>query len=201
MRTSRSVKRNRIGKPHDQGFSLVELVVVIAIMAVLGGLFITGLNLIFGLPSRECARELKSELEKVRTDAMGKTEASLYLYKAADGIYFRESYHGFSPDEKQMDETGSKRAPVKIGNDRVTLKYLEKSEDPSLLEGSLSALEAKCKELDAAGITLHWNRETGGFISVGEDVCLRAILVQSGGHTWRLTLHEMTGVVDLERAE
>ena len=74
---------------NQKGYSMVELVVVIAILAVLTGSGITFLGLLPGSAVKGCAREITSQLEKTRTNALSFENAACYLYCKDDGIYMR----------------------------------------------------------------------------------------------------------------
>lgn len=66
---------------NQQGFSLVELIVVIAIMGVLavGGLI--SLSLVSGQHVKSCYKELEAHLQQARLMAMSKADASLTVYQ------------------------------------------------------------------------------------------------------------------------
>ena len=170
----------RILKNDNRGITLAELIIVISILGVVSGMFLTGLNLIFGLPARQCARELKSELEKVRIDTMGKAAgASVFLKKKTDGIYFQENYEGISPDERDMADA-EKQKEKKIGTDRVTIQC-----NGSPLPESME---------------IAFQRETGGLKkpSSTEDLTFS---VKSGSHTWNLKISHLTGKIELEKSK
>jgi prepilin-type N-terminal cleavage/methylation domain-containing protein len=67
-------------KNNNRGFSLVEIVVTLAIMAVLTGTVSYGLSLSSGKKAEECARKLASELQSMRTLSLGKYEVIGKLY-------------------------------------------------------------------------------------------------------------------------
>ena len=69
----------------NAGFSLVELVVVIAIMAILVGVIAIGYNSIMGTDARECASDLNAYLAETKTGTLGKDYQELKLYATVDG--------------------------------------------------------------------------------------------------------------------
>ncbi len=74
-------------KNADKGLSIVELVVVIAIMTIVaaGGLSLTGM-----IPRRQvlgCANELVYSMDKTRTNAMSFKSSELWIHMEADGLY------------------------------------------------------------------------------------------------------------------
>lgn len=69
----------------NRGFSLVELIVVMGIMAVLGGVMFMGVSMISGKPADKCAEKIKTVIQSSRVTTMGRTNVSLKIYRAADG--------------------------------------------------------------------------------------------------------------------
>lgn len=87
-------KTNKIG---NQGFSFVELIIVVAIITVIGGVMTLGLSLLTSKPVEECTRKLQIALEGNRTTTMGKLSAELYLYVNSEGdIMMKEVIDGSS---------------------------------------------------------------------------------------------------------
>lgn len=71
---------------HDnRGFSLVELIIVVAMSAALLGVMGYGMSLSDGKPAQECARKLASALQHGRTETMGKYRNVITVTKEADG--------------------------------------------------------------------------------------------------------------------
>lgn len=94
---------------HNQrGFSLLELVVVIAIMGVVavGGLL--SMSLVFGQNVKSCYKELEGYLQKTRMMAMSKEDAKLKIYTKSDGVYV---------------DLSTESREVKIGKAGITVSY------------------------------------------------------------------------------
>lgn len=79
---------------NDKGLSLVELIVVVAIMTILTGAAGFGISLISGKPAQAAANKWTAKLERIRTVGMGKNEATVGLEYRSDGIYLTESVNG-----------------------------------------------------------------------------------------------------------
>lgn len=67
-------------KKDNRGVSLVELIIVIAIMSIIIGMTGYGLSLVSNKPVDECAKKIEMALNRNRTNAMGKKEAYIEFY-------------------------------------------------------------------------------------------------------------------------
>lgn len=93
-------------KRDDKGFTLVEMIVILAIIAVIGGVVVLGLNLISGKPVTQCARQMQILLEQNRTVAMGKENTYVVIYKSSDGVMAQEYINGLvNGDPKRIGES------------------------------------------------------------------------------------------------
>lgn len=66
------------------GYSLVELIIVIAIMAVLTGVAIIGINSVSGMKAKSCAEQILSYMNETKTNALGFDGSKLKLYRESD---------------------------------------------------------------------------------------------------------------------
>lgn len=71
---------------NNKGLSLVEIILVVAILSAMVGFTGYGLSLISGKPAEECAEKLCSTMQHARTMTMGKNKTSLILSRDADGM-------------------------------------------------------------------------------------------------------------------
>ncbi len=70
----------RIRKKDNRGMTLVEIIIVLALMTVIAGLTGYGLSLISNKPVQECTKKIEIALNRNRTNSMGKKEAWLEFY-------------------------------------------------------------------------------------------------------------------------
>lgn len=76
----------------NRGFSLIEVVIVVAIMSVMIGTISYGLSFSSGKPAEQAAQELTSQLQHTRTSTMGKFRVDITIRKdATDGTTVFES--------------------------------------------------------------------------------------------------------------
>jgi len=91
----------------NEGFSLVELIVIIAIIAILGTVAFAGVGMLTGWNINKCVEILDGGLSQKRVSAMSKSASYLTITRDADGNYY-------------MELTGSPREKIASGNISIT---------------------------------------------------------------------------------
>ena len=73
------------GKSNNKGFSLIELVVIIAIMALGVGVVSLSVSLVTGAQARKAFEKMESQLDETKTGAMSRFDETLTItYKSKD---------------------------------------------------------------------------------------------------------------------
>ncbi len=174
---------------NNKGYSLVELIIVIVIMALLSGTVLFSISMIFGASAKACANDIKEALAENKVTAMGKSEAKVEIYRDAsdNNIYIIQWVkEGGVWKPKKVDDAGN-AVPEKVGNSRVYVAYEEKD---SSTEVELTA---------GSSLQLCYDRGNGGFSKKSENCILcEKIYVKGGSRSYVLTLTELTGKVELE---
>lgn len=110
----------------ERGFSLVELIVVIAIISIIGSGAYSMLGLMSGKYARESATKTQAALSQTKVAAMSKSKgAALYdvyirIYTDADGAIYLDSVTGRGTSEEF-------RTTERIGNAKVTVRAVKGS--------------------------------------------------------------------------
>ncbi len=139
------VKKNR-------GFTLVEMIVVVAIFSILLGILIPSLNPISGFRVQRAANSIGSALDRTRTEAMSRLVGEMKLEYTSDGYYI--SYYldrGKTGGKSNVQE----EQPEKVAPKGTRISYTDSNGNTvNLWEGSTNSL------------ILTYNRATGGFLPI-----------------------------------
>lgn len=164
----------------NRGISLVEIIIVLAIMTVAGGAMLIGIGMISGKPAQKCSQKIVYSLERHRTTAMGKVDTEYKLYVGADGAIWL--------DEKVWEKNAPPAAPdrtssIPIGEKSVTVTYV---------------CGSATQDLASAPLTLKFRRGSGGFQpQAGGDYCTE-IKVSKAGKDYTIELVPLTGKVSIK---
>lgn len=160
-----------MGKKNHKGFSLVEMIVILAIMAIVtagAGVIVYNYK---SWNVSECMQEIDVGLAEAKVDCMSKVSGGLLLSRGSDGCYYMK----ISDKEEQ-----------KIGDDQVKIYYTD-SDSGSEIEIT-----------DSKTLFISYNRATGAFEPIetnaaGTSVYCKEIKIKRAGRTVVITLEKTTG--------
>jgi len=156
----------------NKGFSLIELIIVIAILGIVAVGSVIGFGMVNGRPADQCARSLRMALTNHRLSTMGKDSAFLEIYRQSDGsIWVYENLDGV---ETRTKLCGS-------GVDFEIHKN----------DGTMDTLPA-----GGAHITISFNRHNGSF-NLGQNI--HHLRISKASHIYNLRFYNLTGKVELTR--
>lgn len=102
---------------NNKGVSLVEIIIVIAILSVLGVSTFGGIHYLRYGNAKRCTYEIDAALNKIRLENMSKAEkANLYIYQYGGHYYMRVSPS--SPTEELLNSNGTE-----LGNNQFVISY------------------------------------------------------------------------------
>ena len=112
-------------KTNDLGFSLVELIIVVAIISLFVGMTGYGLSLSSGKPAEECARKLAACIQHGRTTTMGKYRNIITISKesGSEQIVVKEMVtvniedDGTEQTSERSSTVGSKGVKIEYSTD------------------------------------------------------------------------------------
>lgn len=164
-------------KINNKGFSLVELMVVVGIMAVVAGIFVFGFSLISNKQVDQCTKKIQMALENARTTSMGKSNVSLKFEYSGGKIYVNK--------EVTLNNSTTK-TKTEIGDGALVVEYKKSNEtDPVSL---------KTSPLDKVS----FNRSSGALKPLTGDVYLEYIKISNGKKTLKVKIEKLTGRVTIE---
>ena len=172
----------------NKGYSLLEVIVVIAILGVITGFLITSSGLLDGRRVKACADNISSLLEKVRMTNLGKDEVILTIYEdAGNGIKADIVTKVKSKAEVTgSGGTGTERTVVEdLSNDNVEIHY---STD---ISGSSPVF------LGTDKMYFNFSRNSGSIQST-TPAGIRCILVRKGNAEKKIKIYAETGKISLE---
>ena len=131
---------------NNKGYSLLEAIVIIAILGVLTGFMATSSGLFDGRRVKACADSVSSLLDKVRLANLGKDEVTLTIYKDTDKAIKAKIV---TKIVSRNDSITEKTFIEDVSDDNVEMSY---STD---ISGSAE------NPAGAAGMVFNFNRNTG----------------------------------------
>ena len=188
-------------KKDNKGFSLVELIIVIAVIGILGTMFIAGTGYVASSAARSLANSVKTGIGETRIKTMGKQETVFYFYKATDGKYYKQ-YLVKNDDgwmEPEPAELIGKHHPVvRYSEDGSTYTDMNAGDTGLLI--SFNRTNGKEKALSINGE--YKNDGTGALVAgTGENlnsIECRSIVITGGGATCNIKIEPATGKVTFE---
>lgn len=163
-------------KLNDDGFSLVEMIIVVVLTAVVGGFMFMGIRVLNSRPVDECARKLQMCLQNNRNTTMGKLEANIKIYTDDGYITVLESIDG--NDKKTIAGEKSVKVYAKVTG------------------------EANPVLLDTTGFTMSFDRSSGALKQIvggtydGEYV--EKFIVERGSKKMEVVIEQITGKVAIK---
>lgn len=141
-------------KMSNKGFTLVELIVVVAIFTILLGIAVPSLNSILGFRVNRAANSIASALDRTKIEASSRLVGEMKLEKRADGYYI--SYYldrGKVGGASHVTEDD----PEKIAPARTEISYTSS-------DGSSHVMAA------GDSLILTYDRATGSFLPIQSTV-------------------------------
>lgn len=171
----------------QRGFSLVELIIVIAIIAIIGSGVAGFLPVLNGKYAKEAATMTQSALAGSRMNALSKS-AGAAEYDVYIRIYTDDGYVYIDSVVKGVTTT------EKVGDRRVSVSGVKGMPGTTVHDQTVS-LE------DGAEIIIAFNRSDGSFNPIqGESgIYWKELYFTQGTHVYRLELVPRTGKFTLEK--
>lgn len=159
---------------NNGGYSIIELIIVLAIIAIIISTVFYSIILVFSANAKSCANNLQRSIGECKVTTMGKSAAYMELYRDADQNVYTRMY--------VMDSGGSyvPSEPQKVGTSRVYVAYTpEGGAETELLAGDK--------------IEIRFDRASGGFEEDASGNIYEKLHVQGGSKKYEIVLTKLTG--------
>ncbi len=159
---------------NNNGYSIIELIIVLAIIAIIISTVFYSIILVFSANAKSCANNIQRSIGDCKVTTMGKSAAYMELYRDADQNVYTRMY--------VMDSGGSyvPSEPQKVGTSRVYVAYTPKGDvETELLAGDK--------------IEIRFDRASGGFEEDASGNIYEKLHVQGGSKKYEIVLTKFTG--------
>jgi len=159
-----------------RGVSLVELIVVLAIMGVLAGAGVSLFGTLTGAKLNEASDKITAALGRTRTEALSRSDAEFTLYQNANGKYYVDIYYS--------GNTGGTTITEEVGASQLSMSYSNSDGTTTVISGTNQ-------------LKIQFDRSTGAIKSAyesnGSSIYTKNIVISAGTRTKTITLYTLTG--------
>ncbi len=174
--------KDMVRKNFNKGFTLIELIITIAIMAILTSMTVGGISIINSANARKSATKLDGKFDTLQVSAMTKSGTPyMYIYMKSDGLYCSIIRNKLNTRTALNTYLTSNSNEVQISGSNVAVSAT----------GSASVTLSTSNMLRVA-----YNKSSGAFIccTAGEvDSFDYNRIILKGRSTYHISLVETTG--------
>lgn len=182
-------------RKNNKGYSIQELIVVIAIMGILVGFLTMSVSILVGWDARECAENVENHLNHVRTDALARLGAEMRITRDATTDEYTVEYveYNYQDDGSgNMVQVATVTKSYLLGNKQVTMIcYFDDGTDVTIS--------------DTESVTLGFSRTSGAFTSIKindvtrTNVYCTSMDISRGGTIYEISMIPQTGKISMAR--
>lgn len=171
----------------NKGFSLVELIIVIAMIAALSATAVLSIGLIFSANAKTCANDIISAVSecKITTMSYGQGNVRLLLYRGSNGKIYSEIQ---TRDKTEDTWTTSDNGAENIGASRCSVTDEDGNELPQKTGNTLPTQ-------DSEAWAIYFDRSSGSFRT---ETTISDLYIEGGRRKYHIHLEKLTGKTTLE---
>ncbi len=177
---------------NNYGISLVEMIVVVAIMSVLIGALSIGLGMASTRSATQCASNMEICLNRCRTQTMGKNNGFVAFYASGGEVYMVQKLN-YPADSYNIGKSD-------VASGDYTIKKIGKKLDSVECGG----LELLSSENEDTPVFYVFERSAGSFVGCknadGSDRASSNIIIQKGKKRYTIEIQKLTGKVVLTKS-
>ncbi len=178
---------------NNSGISLVEMIVVVAIMSVLVGALSIGLGMATTRSATQCASNMEICLNRCRTQTMGKNNGFVAFYANSAGEVFMVQKLNYPADSYNIESS-----------DVVAGDYTIKKIGKNLTSVNCGGLELLSSENEDTPVFYVFERSAGSFVGCknadGSDRPSSDIIVKKANRSYKIEIQKLTGKVVLTKS-
>lgn len=176
---------------NNKGYTLVELIIVIAILTIIAGVVTIGLSRVLVTKVTQCTDNMQNVINKVRISTMGREEVTLRFYQDSDDKYYAEiktiKGHGSNTSEETTTEM--------VGKSGIDVKFTTDSTVTDPTDSSVETLSY----VNGNEINISFDRSSGQLKLDGSGKCVRKIWIIKNTKINTIIFYQETGKVDVEK--
>ena len=152
----------------NRGFTLVEVMITVAVMGVLAGIVGISMGVLFGQRVKSMAADTKSVFQSTQIASMGRDNAYILIYQDGEDSFVV----AYSSDDKIINSATAHHVSVSYVVGNTTYNSPSK----------------------ASAVKVYFNRQTGG-LDATADAALKSITFSNGTKSITLQVSRLTGKV------
>lgn len=172
----------------NKGFSLIELIIVIALMGIVLGIGVRNMGVTKNYQARECQSKIMSALQASKIDCLSKSVSNVSNVNDAD------TYLEITIEDKKVYAVYTSRNQNDPANPIVKKDLISKGSGTTV---SYVVNGTTTNVTSTQPLKLAYNRSTGAFLPMGSttDEYCTEIIIKTGTYTRKITLAPKTGKV------